>query len=60
MKKYQLTDDMALYRKYWMTKIMAGHAKGDGQKCEKSLRIRIFTAHIIITLNADIPSQQRS
>ena len=26
MKKYQLTEDMAQYRKYWMTKIMTGPA----------------------------------
>ena len=30
MKKCQLTEDMAHYRKYWMTKIMAGPAQGDG------------------------------
>ena len=28
-KKYQLTED----RKYWMTKIMAGPAQGDGREC---------------------------
>ena len=32
MKKYQLTEDMAQYRKYWMTKIMAGPVQGDGQE----------------------------
>ena len=32
MKKYQLTEDMAQYRKYWMTKILAGPAQGDGQE----------------------------
>ena len=32
MKKYQLTEDMAQYRKYWMTKIMTGSAQGDGQE----------------------------
>ena len=30
-KKYQLTEDMAQDRKYWMTKILAGPAQGDGQ-----------------------------
>ena len=30
MKKYQLTEHMAQDRKYWMTKILAGHAQGDG------------------------------
>ena len=32
MKKYQLTEDMAQYGKYWMTKILAGPAQGDGQE----------------------------
>ena len=32
IKKYQLTEDMAQYRKYWMTKILAGPAQGDGQE----------------------------
>ena len=32
MKKYQLTEDMAQDRKYWMTKILAGPAQGDGQE----------------------------
>ena len=32
MKKYQLTEDMAQYRKYWMTKILTGPAQGDGQE----------------------------
>ena len=32
MKKYQLTKDMAKDRKYWMTKILAGPAQGDGQE----------------------------
>ena len=32
MKKYRLTEDMAQDRKYWMTKIMAGRAQGDGQE----------------------------
>ena len=27
MKKYQLTEDMAHYIKYWMTKILAGLAQ---------------------------------
>ena len=31
-KTYQLSDDMAQYRKYWMTKTMAGPAQGDGQE----------------------------
>ena len=31
MKKFQLTEDMAQYRKYWITQIMAGPAQGDGQ-----------------------------
>ena len=35
MKKYQLTEDMAQYRKYWMTKILAGPAQGYGQESEK-------------------------
>ena len=32
MKKYQLTEDMAQYRKYRMTKILTGPAEGDGQE----------------------------
>ena len=32
MKKYKLTEDMAQYRKYWMTKILAGPAQGDGKE----------------------------
>ena len=32
MKKYQLTEDMAQHRKYWMTKILAGPLQGDGQQ----------------------------
>ena len=32
MKKYQLTEDMAQARKYWMTKILAGPVQGDGQE----------------------------
>ena len=32
MKKYKLTEDMAQYLKYWMTKILAGPAQGDGQE----------------------------
>ena len=32
MKKYQLTEDMAQDRKYWITKILAGPAQGDGQE----------------------------
>ena len=35
MKKYQLTEDMTQYRKYWTTKIMVGPAQGDGQETEK-------------------------
>ena len=36
MKKYQLIEDMAQARKYWMTKIMAGPAQGDCQEsCER-------------------------
>ena len=36
MKKYQLTEDMAQYRKYRMTNILAGPAQGDGQeRCEE-------------------------
>ena len=31
MKKYQLTEDMAQDRKYWMTKIMDAPKQGDGQ-----------------------------
>ena len=31
MKKYQLPEDMAQYRKYWMTKIMADPAQGDAR-----------------------------
>ena len=31
-KKYQLTEDMAQDRKYWMTKILAGPAQGEGQE----------------------------
>ena len=37
MKKYQLTEDMAQYREYWMTKIMAGPAQGDGQERWESM-----------------------
>ena len=32
MKKYQLIIEMAQYRKYWMTKILARPAQGDGQE----------------------------
>ena len=32
LKKYQLTEDMAQYRKYWMTIILAGPAQGDCQE----------------------------
>ena len=32
MKKYQLSDDVAQYRKFCMTKILAGPAQGDGQE----------------------------
>ena len=32
MKKYQLTEDMAQDRTYWMTEILAGPAQGDGQE----------------------------
>ena len=32
MKKYQLTEDMAQDRKYWMTKILAGPVQGDGKE----------------------------
>ena len=32
MNKYQLTEDMAHDRKYWMTKILAGPEQGDGQE----------------------------
>ena len=32
MKTYQLTEDMAQDRQYWMTEIMAGPAQGDGQE----------------------------
>ena len=31
MEKYQLTEDMAKERKYWMTKTMASPAQGDGE-----------------------------
>ena len=32
MKKYELTEDMAQDRKYWMTKILAGPGQEDGQE----------------------------
>ena len=32
LKKYLLTEDVAQYRKYWMTQIMAGPVQGDGQE----------------------------
>ena len=32
IKKYQLTEDMAQDRKYWMTIILAGLAQGDSQE----------------------------
>ena len=32
MNKYQLTEDMANDRKYWMTKILASPEQGDGQE----------------------------
>ena len=32
MKKYRPTKDLAQDRKYWMTKILAGPAQGDGQE----------------------------
>ena len=31
-EKSQLTEDVAQYRKYWMTQILAGPAHGDGQE----------------------------
>ena len=31
-KKYQLTEEMAKDRKYWLTQIMAGTAQGDGKE----------------------------
>ena len=40
-KGYQLTEDMAQDRKYWMTQIMACPAQGDGQKGEN---VRMLTA----------------
>ena len=49
MNKYQLTEDMAQDRKYGMTKIMAGHAQGDGQ--ESGERCFVWTASIIIQGN---------
>ena len=36
MKNYQLTEDMAQDRKYWMTKILAGPAQEDGQERKDS------------------------
>ena len=35
--KYQLTEDMAQYRKYWMTKIMALSIQGDDKVGEHML-----------------------
>ena len=32
MKKYRLTKDMAQYRRFWMTEILAGPAQGEGQE----------------------------
>ena len=32
MKKHQLTEDMAQYLKFRMSKIMSGPAEGDGQE----------------------------
>ena len=32
MKKYQLAKDMAQYCKYWMTKLIADPAQGDGRE----------------------------
>ena len=32
MTKYQLTEDMAQDRKYWMAQILAGYVQGDGQE----------------------------
>ena len=32
INKYQQTKEIAQYRKYWMTKLMAGPAQGDGQE----------------------------
>ena len=32
MTKYQLTEDMAQDRKYWMAQILAGPVQGDGQE----------------------------
>ena len=47
MKKYQLTEDMAQDRKYWMTKILASPAQGDGQEREKGKKM-IFL-HILFS-----------
>ena len=42
MKKYQLTEDMAQYRTYWMTQILAGPEQGDGQeRRERKDRLRL-------------------
>ena len=48
MKKYQLTEDMAQDRKYWMTKILAGPAqemvkKGEKVRIPMYLRLTTFT-----------------
>ena len=39
MKKYQLTEYMAHDRKYWMIKVMAGPAQGDGKNGEKGEKL---------------------
>ena len=44
MKKYQLTEDMAQDRKYWMTKILAGPAQGDGQERREDRLVSLWHA----------------
>ena len=41
--KYQLTEDMAQYRKYWMTKLMALSIQGYGKEGEQMLEKQIIS-----------------
>ena len=48
LKKYRLTENMAQDRKYWMTKIMAGPAQGDGQERCSRKKDEVHNNSIII------------
>ena len=55
MKKYQLTEDMAQDRKYWMTKIMAGSAQTDGQETWETLTYLYLRESVQTDVNSSFP-----